>query len=253
MNVLGIDTSCDDTAVAVVAEGRHILSSVVMSQQRLHADHGGVVPEVASRRHLEEIRPAIARALTEARLDLAGIGAVAATAGPGLAGSLLVGYNLGRALALGRRLPFIPVNHLEGHIYSAWLIASEPPPPEPDLPLLVLIVSGGHTELVRMRAHGVYQRLGGTRDDAAGEAFDKVGRLLGLGYPGGPAVQRAALPPDLPLHVPPTWLCTDNAAMIAAAGFYRRASAVPPAASDDVQPGLTLPLTSPDPVPAGTS
>ena len=351
MNVLGIDTSCDDTAVAVVAAGRHILSSVVMSQQRLHADHGGVVPEVASRRHLEEIRPAVARALAEAGLDLAGIAAVAATAGPGLAGSLLVGYNLGRALAFGRRLPFIPVNHLEGHIYSAWLIASEPLPPEPDLPLLVLIVSGGHTELVLMRAHGVYHRLGGTRDDAAGEAFDKVGRLLGLGYPGGPAVQRAAaalpadvapaalprarlpgtydfsfsglktavlhlvqelgpaatalqmnaiaagfqasvaevlagktatatrqyevrgvalcggvaantavrealrtaLPPDLPLHVPPTWLCTDNAAMIAAAGFYRRESAVPPAASDDVQPGLGLPLTSPDSVPARIS
>src|SRR5437764_13871281 len=155
-----------------------------MSQQRLHADHGGAVPEVASRRHLEEIRPAVARALTEAQLDLAGIAAVAATAGPGLAGSLLVGYNLGRALALGRRLPFIPVNHLEGHIYSAWLIASEPLPPEPDLPLLVLIVSGGHTELVLMRAHGVYHRLGGTRDDAAGVAFVKVGRLLGLEYPG---------------------------------------------------------------------
>src|SRR5205085_69389 len=138
---------------------------------------------------------------------------------------------------------------------------SEPPPPEPDLPLLVLIVSGGHTELVLMRAHGVYHRLGGTRDDAAGEAFDKVGRLLGLGYPGGPAVQRVAaalspdaapatLPPDLPLHVPPAWLCTDNAAMIAAAGFYRRESAVSPAASEDVQPGLALPLASADPVQA---
>src|SRR5437764_11945984 len=179
-----------------------------MAQQQLHADHGGAVPEVASRRHLEEIRPAVARALTEAHLDLAGITAVAATAGPGLAGSLLVGYNLGRALAFGRRLPFIPVNHLEGHIYSAWLIASEPPPLEPDLPLLVLIVSGGHTELVLMRAHGVYHRLGGTRDDAAGEAFDKVGRLLGLGYPGGPAVQRAAaaLPPDVaPGRLPRAW------------------------------------------------
>src|SRR5947209_7732910 len=177
MNVLGIDTSCDDTAVAVVADGRHIRSSVVMSQQRLHADHGGVVPEVASRRHLEEIRPAVSRALAEAGLDLAGVDAVAATAGPGLAGSLMVGYNLGRALAFGRRLPFIAVNHLEGHIYSAWVIAAEPPPPEPELPLLVLIVSGGHTELVLMRDPGVYYRLGGTREDADGATIAHIERL----------------------------------------------------------------------------
>src|SRR5437763_3292252 len=160
MNVLGIDTSCDDTAVAVVAEGRCILSSVVMSQQRLHADHGGVVPEVASRRHLEEIRPAVARALAAAGLDLAGVDAVAATAGPGLAGSLLVGYNLGRAPAFGRRLPFLPVNHLEGHIYSAWLSGSAPLPPGPDLPRLGLIGSGGPTGMVPVRAPGGLRRLG---------------------------------------------------------------------------------------------
>ncbi len=214
MNVLGIDTSCDDTAVAVVADGRVIRSSVIMSQTRLHAEHGGVVPEVASRRHLEDMRPAVTRALEEAGIGLDDLDMVAATVGPGLAGSLMVGYNLGRALALGRRLPFVPVNHMEGHIYSAWLDPSRPPgsaplPVEPRFPLLVLIVSGGHTELVLMTDHGAYRRLGATRDDAAGEAFDKVGRLLGLPYPGGPSVQRAAA--DLPIGhksiaLPRAWL-----------------------------------------------
>ncbi len=214
MNVLGIDTSCDDTAVAVVSDGRVIRSSVIMSQTRLHAEHGGVVPEVASRRHLEDMRPAVTRALEEAGIGLDDLDMVAATVGPGLAGSLMVGYNLGRALALGRRLPFVPVNHMEGHIYSAWLDPSRPPgaaplPAEPRFPLLVLIVSGGHTELVLMTDHGVYRRLGATRDDAAGEAFDKVGRLLGLPYPGGPSVQRAAA--DLPvghksIALPRAWL-----------------------------------------------
>jgi len=381
MNVLGIDTSCDDTAVAVVADGRVIRSSVIMSQTRLHAEHGGVVPEVASRRHLEDMRPAVTRALEEAGIGLGDLDMVAATVGPGLAGSLMVGYNLGRALALGRRLPFVPVNHMEGHIYSAWLDPSRPPgsaplPAAPRFPLLVLIVSGGHTELVLMTDHGAYRRLGATRDDAAGEAFDKVGRLLGLPYPGGPSVQRAAadrpasykplalprawlrggydfsfsglktavlhlvqeqegrpspptplpaagegsegnssrvfeqangprglvpqgrlspewvsavaagfqesvadvlaaktataarefgvcdvvlcggvaanqavrerlraaLPAEAVLHVPPPALCTDNGAMIAAAGYYRRDTAVAPADSADVQPGLALPL-----------
>jgi len=365
MNILGIDTSCDDTAVAVVAEGRVIRSSVIMSQTRLHAEHGGVVPEVASRRHLEDMRPAVTRALEEAGIGLDDLDMVAATVGPGLAGSLMVGYNLGRALALGRRLPFVPVNHMEGHIYSAWLDPSRPPgsaplPAEPRFPLLVLIVSGGHTELVLMTDHGAYRRLGATRDDAAGEAFDKVGRLLGLPYPGGPSVQRAAadlpagqkpialprawlrggydfsfsglktavlhlvqeqegrpsppgaeqpspptagegsrglsprwvsavaagfqesvaevlatktataaqefgvrdvvlcggvaaneavrqrlrvaLPAEIVLHIPPPALCTDNGAMIAAAGYYRRDTAVTPVTSLDVQPGLALPL-----------
>src|SRR5689334_16503135 len=211
MNVLGIDTSCDDTAVAVVADGRHIRSSVIASQLGLHAETGGVVPEVASRRHLEMMRPALTRALDGAEVTLDAIDAVAATVGPGLAGSLMVGYNLGRALAFGRGLPFVPVNHLEGHIYSAWLIPQGQEPdasPAPELPLLVLIVSGGHTELVLMSGHGVYRRLGGTRDDAAGEAFDKVGRLLGLEYPGGPAIQRAAaaVDPDDAVTMPRAWL-----------------------------------------------
>lgn len=216
MYVLGIDTSCDDTAAAVVADGRRILSSVVMSQQRLHAEHGGVVPEVASRRHLEEIRPAVEQALADAGMGLDEISAVGATVGPGLAGSLIVGYNMGRALALGRGVPFVAVNHLEGHIYSAWLIADAARAslgvggvPEPEWPLVVLIVSGGHTELVLMSGHGRYRRLGGTRDDAAGEAFDKVGRLLGLEYPGGPAIQRAAaaLPPGTAaVALPRAWL-----------------------------------------------
>ena len=208
--ILGIDTSCDDTAVAVVEDGRRILSSVIMSQTGLHAEHGGVVPEVAGRRHLEEMRPAVTRALAEASLTLSEIDVVAATVGPGLAGSLMVGYNLGRALALGRAVPFVPVNHLEGHIYSAWLTPPDTTPAAaPEFPVLVLIVSGGHTELVLMTGHGAYRRLGGTRDDAAGEAFDKAGRLLGLDYPGGPAIARAAaeLPPgQVPTTLPRAWL-----------------------------------------------
>ncbi len=361
MNVLGIDTSCDDTAVAIVAGGRIVLSSVISSQTGLHAATGGVVPEVASRRHLDDICPALMRALDEAGLGLKKIDAVAATVGPGLAGSLMVGYNLARSLAWASDKPFIAVNHLEGHIYSAWLAEDDAPPPPPAFPVLILIVSGGHTELVMMAGHGRYGRLGGTRDDAAGEAFDKVGRLLGLPYPGGPAIQaaaeralgrgaialprawlrgnddfsfsglktavlhltqahadeqpdrteagsiapaieqtapgaanadgwvnavaagfqdsvadvlatktaaaarrqrvasvvlcggvaansaikarlRAALPDGLPLYVPRPAFCTDNGAMIAAAAYYRLDTAVDPAHSPDVSPGLALPL-----------
>lgn len=212
MNILGIDTSCDDTAAAVVVDGRQIGSSVVLSQQRFHAEHGGVVPEVASRLHLDQIGPVVERALSEAGLELRSIDAVGATVGPGLAGSLLVGYNFGRALALARHLPFVPVNHLEGHIYSAWLLPQTVNGGEaraPGTPLVILIVSGGHTELVLMMAHGQYRRLGGTRDDAAGEAFDKVGRLLGLMFPGGPAIESAAaaLPSNTPpITMPRAWL-----------------------------------------------
>ncbi|MGI8927657.1 MAG: tRNA (adenosine(37)-N6)-threonylcarbamoyltransferase complex transferase subunit TsaD [Tepidiformaceae bacterium] len=188
MRVLAIESSCDETAAAVVVDGRVARSSVVASQVELHARYGGVVPEVASRQHLRTIVPVIARALTEAGCTLDDIEAVAATRGPGLAGSLLVGYNAGKALAYGRSLPFLGVNHLEGHIYANWLVEG----PEPEFPALCLVVSGGHTDLVFMRAHGQYERLGGTRDDAAGEAFDKVGRLLGLPFPGGPHIAREA-------------------------------------------------------------
>ena len=316
MRVLGIETSCDETAAAVVEDGRVILSSVVASQIDLHAQYGGVFPEVASRQHIKAIHPVIEQALQNAHLSLNEIDAIAVTRGPGLPGSLVIGVNVAKGLSLARRLPFIGINHLEGHIYSAWLYsANEEAFPEPGFPLLALIVSGGHTELVLMSDHLTYRRLGATLDDAAGEAFDKVARLLDLGYPGGPAIQnssqegnpaaikfprawlegtwdfsfsglktavlrevrqrqkfQATLPvadiaasfqaavvdvlvkktmqaarefhaqgillvggvsanhalrqsfqsnASVPLHIPPFLLCTDNAAMIAGAGYYR--------------------------------
>jgi N6-L-threonylcarbamoyladenine synthase len=187
--ILALETSCDETAAAVVADGRTILSSVIASQAAQHAPYGGVFPEVASRRHIEVIYPVMQRALEDAHVGLSDIDAIAATRGPGLAGSLVVGMNVAKGLALGRGLPLIGVNHLEGHVYSLWLAEDAK---EVEFPVLVLIVSGGHTELVLMRGHGQYERLGGTLDDAAGEAFDKVARLLGLGYPGGPAIEAAA-------------------------------------------------------------
>ena len=314
--ILGIETSCDETAAAVVENGRVILSSLVASQVDLHAKFGGIFPEVASREHIRTIYPIIDQALQQAHLSLAEVDAIAVTRGPGLPGSLVVGMNAAKGLALGSSLPLIGINHLEAHIYSAWLYeAEEEPVPEPEFPLIALIVSGGHTELVLMTDHLKYRRLGGTLDDAAGEAFDKVARLLKLPYPGGPAIQESAekgnqqafdfpqarlegtwnfsfsglktavlrevrrletvanpLPvPDLaasfqnavvevlvtkttkaasehsarsilvvggvsanqalrksfllrsniPVHIPPFFLCTDNAAMIAGAGFFR--------------------------------
>ena len=201
--ILAIETSCDETAAAVVEGGRHILSNVVASQVELHARYGGVFPEIASRAHIEAIVPVIEQAMREAHLGLDDLDSVAVTYGPGLAGSLLVGVNAAKGLALGRNLPLVGVNHLEAHIYAHWLeVESEDaaiPPPLAggaggglEFPLLALIVSGGHTELILMRDHGQYEYLGGTLDDAAGEAFDKVGRLLGLPYPGGPAIQEVA-------------------------------------------------------------
>jgi N6-L-threonylcarbamoyladenine synthase len=191
--ILGIETSCDETAASVVEDGRQILSTLVASQVDLHAQYGGVFPEVASREHVRTIYPIIEGALQQAHLDLREVDAIAVTRGPGLPGSLVVGVNTAKGLALGSGLPLIGVNHLEAHIYSTWLYnADESPQPEPKFPLLALIVSGGHSELVLMTDHLEYQRLGGTLDDAAGEAFDKVGRLLGLSYPGGPAIQQAA-------------------------------------------------------------
>ncbi len=188
MNVLGIETSCDETAIAVVRDGRHILSNVIASQVEMHARYGGVVPELASRQHVEAITPVLDEALERARCRLADIDAVAVTTGPGLAGALLVGANFGKALAYACSLPMVAVNHLEGHIYAAWLDVEQ----EPRFPALCLTVSGGHSDIVLMAGHGRYRRLGQTVDDAAGEAFDKVARLLGLGFPGGPAVERLA-------------------------------------------------------------
>jgi N6-L-threonylcarbamoyladenine synthase len=195
--ILGIETSCDETAAAVVAEGTRQLSSVVSSQVDIHARYGGVVPEIAGRAHVDLLTPVVAEALVEAGLDARGtedgvgapgVAAVAATVGPGLIGSLLVGVSAAKALALVWDVPFVAVNHLEAHLYGAFLEE-----PDLELPLVVLLVSGGHTLLVAMEDHGRYRLLGQTIDDAAGEAFDKVARFLGLGYPGGPAIDRQAV------------------------------------------------------------
>ncbi|MBN1642305.1 MAG: tRNA (adenosine(37)-N6)-threonylcarbamoyltransferase complex transferase subunit TsaD [Anaerolineae bacterium] len=197
--VLGIETSCDETAAAVIAQGREIRSNVVASQIDLHRQYGGVFPEMASRQHVIAIVPVIEQAMRDAQARWTDLDAIAVTYGPGLAGSLLVGINMAKGLAYGRELALIGVNHLEAHIATNWLdvarAQSAPKgqaPPELAFPLLCLIVSGGHTELILMSGYGEYQRLGGTIDDAAGEAFDKVARLLGLAYPGGPAIQRAS-------------------------------------------------------------
>jgi N6-L-threonylcarbamoyladenine synthase len=200
MNILGIETSCDETAAAVVADGRQILSNIIASQVEIHARYGGIVPEVASRQHLLAIIPTVERAM--AGFTWSDIHGIAVTFGPGLAGSLLVGVNMAKAIALARGLPLMGVNHLEGHIYANWLGKDSPP----TFPLVCLIVSGGHTDLILMKGHGDYLRLGRTRDDAAGEAFDKAARILGLGYPGGPAIEEAARLGDASLPLPRAWL-----------------------------------------------
>jgi N6-L-threonylcarbamoyladenine synthase len=189
--VLGIETSCDETAAAVVAGGVEVRSSVVSSQIDLHARFGGVVPEIASRAHVELLTPVVAEALVESGIEGTDVDAVAATYGPGLVGSLLVGLAGAKALALVWDVPFVAVNHLEAHLYSPVV---EDPALEP--PLVALLVSGGHTMVVHMKGHGRYRVLGSTVDDAAGEAFDKVARFLGLGYPGGPAIDRLAITGD---------------------------------------------------------
>ena len=220
MRVLAVETSCDETAAAVVDDGRRVISSVVSSQVELHARYGGVVPELASRAHVELIVPIITEALEAAGLDRRGrswlrpsaagaaepgtmdVGAVAATIGPGLVGSLLVGVSTAKALAMAWGVPFVGVNHLEGHLYASLLEQ-----PELELPVVVLLVSGGHTLLVEMDAPGSYRVLGRTKDDAAGEAFDKVARYLDLGYPGGPAIDQVAGDgDDAAITFPRAWL-----------------------------------------------
>jgi N6-L-threonylcarbamoyladenine synthase len=189
--VLGIETSCDETAAALVLGGNDVVSSVVSSQIEIHAHFGGVVPEIASRAHLDALNPVVARAIVEAGVDDSRIDAVACTVGPGLIGALLVGVSAAKALALAWDVPFVGVNHLEAHLYSAFL-----EDPSLEFPLVVLLVSGGHTMLIEMQGHGEYRLLGQTIDDAAGEAFDKVARFLDLGYPGGPAIDEAAMNGD---------------------------------------------------------
>ncbi|MGZ3626213.1 MAG: tRNA (adenosine(37)-N6)-threonylcarbamoyltransferase complex transferase subunit TsaD [Ktedonobacteraceae bacterium] len=205
MLVLGIESSCDETGAAIIKDGRYLLSNVVASQAEIHDRYGGVVPEVASRQQLTTIIPVLEMALDQAACGWDNIDAIAATFGPGLAGSLLVGLTVGKAIAMAQNLPFLGVNHLEAHIYANWLRGTsridanasddsdwEFQEGDPIFPLLCLVISGAHSELVLMRGHGQYELLGRTRDDAAGEAFDKVARILGLSYPGGPSIQKAA-------------------------------------------------------------
>jgi len=200
LRILAIETSCDETGVAIVEDGRRIRSNIVASQLA-HQDTGGIVPEVAAREHLRTLDVITEKALRDAGRQLSEIDAVAATVGPGLIGCLLVGANYARGLALAAGLPFVGVNHLEGHVYANWLYETEDKgagapereaPPEPELPAVVLVVSGAHSDLVLMEAHRRFRPLGRTIDDAAGEAFDKVARLLHLGFPGGPVIERIA-------------------------------------------------------------
>jgi N6-L-threonylcarbamoyladenine synthase len=210
--ILGIESSCDETGAALVRDGRVIVANALASQAEVHARYGGVVPEVAARAQLSAIIPVMETALAQAGIGWDAVDAVAATYGPGLAGPLLVGLTAAKTVAFARNLPFIGINHLEAHIYANWLVMGEQDqvPSEPRFPLLSLLVSGAHSELIVLRAHGDYRLLGQTRDDAAGEAFDKVARLLGLSYPGGPSIQRAAAEwpggQPLPLRLPRAWL-----------------------------------------------
>ncbi|MBN1218703.1 MAG: tRNA (adenosine(37)-N6)-threonylcarbamoyltransferase complex transferase subunit TsaD [Anaerolineae bacterium] len=191
--ILAIETSCDETAAAVIEDGVRIKSNIVASQIDIHRRYGGVFPEMASRQHILTISTVIRDALIEARAGWNEVKAVAVTYGPGLAGSLLVGVNVAKGIAMALGVPLIGINHLEGHIYANWLdVEGKGRRPRIKFPALSLIVSGGHTELVLIRGHGSYQILGRTIDDAAGEAFDKVARILGIGFPGGPAIQKAA-------------------------------------------------------------
>jgi N6-L-threonylcarbamoyladenine synthase len=182
MLILGIDTSCDDTSASVVEDGSRIISNIVSNQDRIHEKYGGIVPELASRRHIEMILPVVEEAMKGARIGFADIDAIAVSHGPGLIGSLLVGVCFAKSLSLVSKVPMIAVNHLEGHICSIFLEA------EPEFPFIALVVSGGHTSLYCVEGFGIYREIGRTRDDAAGEAYDKVAKLLGFGYPGGPII-----------------------------------------------------------------
>lgn len=206
-HVLGIETSCDETSVGIVTDGKEVRANIVASQIDLHARYGGVVPEVASRKHVESMLPVLYEALEQAELTLAEIHAIAVTNRPGLLGALLVGVSTAKALAYTLKIPIVGVHHLEGHLYSNFLAD---PQAMNDFPVLVLIVSGGHTQLIRMEAYGKYTLLGQTRDDAAGEAFDKGARLMGLPYPGGPEISRLAQGGDTKRVPFPRALLGDN-------------------------------------------
>jgi N6-L-threonylcarbamoyladenine synthase len=221
MIVLGIESSCDDTAAAVVVDGREIRSNVASSQAEIHARYGGIVPEMASRSHVQQIVPIVRAALSAAEMTLQDVDVIAVTSGPGLAGSLIVGLNMAKGLAAASGKPLIGVNHLQGHAYAGWLYDPNSPnsgargqsdeiPAAPEelcgFPLLCLVVSGGHTDLALIKSHGEFERIGRTRDDAAGEAFDKAARLMGLGYPGGPVIQKIAALGEASDPLPRAWI-----------------------------------------------
>ncbi len=204
--ILAVETSCDETAAAILADGKKLLANVVASQIKIHQKYGGVVPEIASRHHLEQVNMVIEMALAEAKLGFSDLSGIAVAYGPGLAGALLVGVNTAKALAYSLGLPLIGVNHIEGHIYANWLVSRDI-----EFPLVCLVVSGGHTLLVKMEGHGEYLLLGQTQDDAAGEAFDKVARVMGLGYPGGPMIDKLAKRGNpKAIELPRAWLGADS-------------------------------------------
>ena len=205
LKILGIETSCDETAAGVVVDGRVLRSNIISSQAILHSQYGGVVPEVASRQHVRDLTPVLEQSVATCGLALEDIDVVAATYGPGLAGSLITGLNAAKAIAYTLGKPLIGVNHLEAHIYAAWLTPSNPAD-DPGFPLACLVASGGHTDLLLMEGHGDYRLVGRTRDDAAGEAFDKAARILGLGFPGGPEIQRVAQGATGDVSLPRAWM-----------------------------------------------
>lgn len=209
MKVLGIESSCDESAASIVEDGHKLLSNVIATQIEIHARFGGVVPEVASRQHLLQFIPVVRGALEQAELDWKDLDAVAVTQGPGLAGSLLVGINLAKSISFAHGIPFLGVNHLEGHIYANWLEGGQydgEQREDPPFPLVALIASGGHTDIVLMNDYGTYRLIGRTRDDAAGEAFDKCARVLGLGFPGGPVIEQVARTAEGRAALPRPWM-----------------------------------------------
>ena len=205
IKILGIETSCDETAAGVVEDGRTLLSNVISSQAGLHAVYGGVVPEVASRQHIRDLVPVLEQAAADSGLGLEEMDAIAVTFGPGLAGSLITGVNAAKAIAYSLGIPLIGVNHLEGHIYASWLAQADLEN-DPGFPLACLVASGGHTDLLLMEGHGKYKLVGRSRDDAAGEAFDKAARILGLGFPGGPEIQRVSEGAEGEEQLPRAWM-----------------------------------------------
>ena len=205
INILGIETSCDETAAGVVEDGRMLLSNVISSQADLHSLYGGVVPEIASRQHIRDLVPVLEQAAANSGLGLEEMDAIAVTFGPGLAGSLITGVNAAKAIAYSLGIPLIGVNHLEGHIYASWLAQGDLEN-DPGFPLACLVASGGHTDLLLMEGHGRYKLVGRSRDDAAGEAFDKAARILGLGFPGGPEIQRVSEGATGEENLPRAWM-----------------------------------------------